>query len=184
MEASGSETRVELLYKGCEAFWRDVKYAVMARNYRFVKELSAELRKAGEEASLLHDPLPLYRWLSHVKRIEADPVTNSALRNTAYHLLGYWKRDLSVEERQRLSDRVMTDATSVLSELKARLKEIENAYLETSYIWTDEPWDRAVFMSSGRQWCLQIEGEGECGGGGGVKAEVKVNVKIQVAPMD
>ena len=176
MEASGSETRVDLLYKGCEAFWRDVKYAVMARNYRFVKELSGELRKAGEEASLLHDPLPLHRWLSHVKRIEADPVTNSALRNTVYHLLGYWKRHLDAEERQRLSDRVMADATSVLSELKARLKEIENAYLETSYIWTDEPWDRAVFMSSGRHWCLQIEGDGQ--GEGGVKVEVKV------APMD
>ncbi|WP_367305751.1 DUF1722 domain-containing protein [Alicyclobacillus acidocaldarius] len=148
-----SDVSLSQLYQGCEALWRDTKYAVMARNYAHVRELSASLRQArGDEQALR-------AWLYRLKCVEQEPMTLPALRNTAYHLLGYWKDRLPPEERQRLAQRALDDPAGVIEELGDRVRRDGLVYLATSYVFRDEPWNEAVFRYQGSVYRMTVDAQ-------------------------
>lgn len=149
-----------LLYQGCEAFWRDVKYAVMARNYRFVKELSTELRAASRRETHRERVAALQSWLLRLKQIEAFPMPESALRNTAYHLLGYWKDSLDAVDRQALAALSVSDPIAVIDTLRLRLEALPAPYLQTSYIWRGASWDEARFQHRGTWYQFRVDARG------------------------
>lgn len=151
VERAVDGTSLDLTYKACEALWRDVKYAVMARNYRYVKELSTQLLRARG------DILALKHWIQDIKCIEKRPIAESALKNTAYHLLGYWKRDMTDIERQEMSQLIAKDATSAIHQLRLRLPTLENSYLETSYIWRCEAWTEVNFRAGRRSYRARFD---------------------------
>ncbi|SIS58362.1 Protein of unknown function [Alicyclobacillus vulcanalis] len=142
-----------LFYQGCEALWRDTKYAVMARNYAYVKELSSSLRLARADESALR------AWLYRLKCIEREPTTLSALRNTAYHLLGYWKDRMAPADRRRLAAQVLDDPAGVISELGERVLREGPSYLATSYVFRDEPWRETLFRYQGRVYRMDVDAE-------------------------
>ncbi len=142
---------VSQLYQGCEALWRDAKYAVMARNYAHVRELSASLRQArGDEQALR-------TWLYRLKCVEQERVTLPALRNTAYHLLGYWKDRLPAEDRRRLAQRALDDPAGLIAELGDRVRRDGPLYLATSYVFRDEPWEETVFRYQGNVYRMTVD---------------------------
>ncbi len=142
-----------LLYLGCEALWRDTKYAVMTRNYARVGELSSSLREArGDERALR-------AWLYRLKCVEQEPMTLPALRNTAYHLLGYWKRRLPPEDRQRLAQKVLDDPAGVIAELGDRVRRDGPLYLATSYVFRAQPWNEAAFRHQGTLYQIAVDAE-------------------------
>lgn len=146
-----------MLFQGCEAFWRDVKYAVMARNYRLVNELSTELRAIRRDGE--PSVAKLQAWLLSVKRIEVMPTTDTALRNTAYHLLGYWKDILPADVRRAMSDLAIVRPDTVIDILHMRLADLPSPYLTTSYVWRDEPWTEALFRVKGSAYRFQVNAE-------------------------
>ncbi|WP_206879721.1 DUF1722 domain-containing protein [Alicyclobacillus mali (ex Roth et al. 2021)] len=156
------------LYQGCEALWRDVKYAVMARNYARVRELSALLHQArGDEQALR-------TWLYRLKCVEQEPVTLPALRNTAYHLLGYWKDRLPPHERQRLAQRAFDHPAGVIAELGDRVRREGPTYLATSYAFRDEAWNEAEFRHQGGLYRIIVDAEEALAAGDPTKLSVRI----------
>ncbi|AEJ44272.1 DUF1722 domain-containing protein [Alicyclobacillus acidocaldarius] len=159
---------VPLLYQGCEALWRDTKYAVMARNYAYVRDLSASLRQArGDEQALR-------AWLYRLKRVEQEPTTLPALRNTAHHLLGYWKDRLQPEERRRFAQRALDDPAGVIAELGYRVRRDGLVYLATSYVFRDEPWNEAVFRYRGSVYRMTVDAQEALSAGDPSKVFIRI----------
>lgn len=165
-----SDVSLSQLYQGCEALWRDTKYAVMARNYARVRELSASLRQArGDEQALR-------AWLYRLKCVEQEPMTLPALRNTAYHLLGYWKDRLPPEERQRLAQRALDDPAGVIEELGDRVRRDGPPYLSTSYVFRDEPWNEAVFRYQGGLYRIAVDAQKALATGDPSKVIIRIDL--------
>lgn len=143
----------DLLYMGCEALWRDTKYALMRRSYALVQDTQKALQKARGNSELLN------AWANRLLALYTIPISEGADRNALFHVLGYFKKEWSGEERQSYHQMASERPKESWSELERVMVTIPNPYLISSYVWRDDAWNQVWFRYQKRWYLLTISGD-------------------------
>lgn len=148
-----SERELLMLYQGCEALWRDIKYPVMERSYEMEQQLQAKLQQArGDKAEL-------ERWLEAVFAAELRPVSLAGTRNTLFHVFGYFRDSLEPDVRHEWHKLILNEPKRARLHVKELLTAHPNALLLTSYYWRSDGWRISWFRHEKTWWQMRVHDE-------------------------
>ncbi len=120
------------LPKNAFDFWAHHKYSVMARNYRYYKEIQGQLMRANKyplnEAGFL---------IEQILEIMKKPVPASAFANVIDHLWGYYKDKAEPEEKDIYLSQKNNDRQYLLGFFYELALKYNRVYLLHSTIFAD-----------------------------------------------
>lgn len=134
---SPNPTRIPLPLRGSD-FWAYHKYSVMARGYRFYKEIQSCLKQKK--------PLPIKEergFIEKILEIMEKPVHRKALVNVAHHLWGYFKKEASVAEKEHHLYLITEQAPLLLDYFYLLARKYDQKYLLQSTVFA-EPFEELI----------------------------------------
>jgi uncharacterized protein YbgA (DUF1722 family) len=129
--AKGQQGRIPLP-ENSTRFWAHYKYSVMARHYRYYKEMQASLREfryfpITDDNEFMNRVLAL---------MELRP-SAGALRNVTDHLWGYFKKEATLEEKRTYFSISTAEASAQVSYLFQLARKYQQSYLIHSTVFAD-----------------------------------------------
>lgn len=142
--------RAEYVFAGCEALWRDAKYAVMQKSYAAVQTQQKALQNARGDISALH------QWLKDLYKLYLLSISEGANRNAFFHVMGYFKPILSRTQRHELHILAFDDLQNAWFILGKYLQHVSNPYITQSYVWRQDQWSKVWFRFRKKWWQFSI----------------------------
>ena len=121
--------------KECEMLWAKNKYYVLSKSHKAYLEIREYLKAKEVDILFLKERIQTVRDLEESKK---------DFNNTILHVWGYFKKDASEVEKQRLFtilEKYMVgkmNQNSVIEYIKVLLKKYPNKYLQESTLLTGE----------------------------------------------
>lgn len=137
--ALGVSGRIPLPCRGSE-FWSHHKYAVMARGYRYYKEIQSYMGQKRD--------MPMERESELMQKVLClleEPFAVKELPNLMEHLWGYVKNDAEPEERELFREYLAENPLSLLAYLYGLAVKYRQPYLLQSTVFADLPEGRLIF---------------------------------------
>jgi uncharacterized protein YbgA (DUF1722 family) len=129
--AKGQQGRIPLP-ENSSRFWAHHKYSVMARNYRYYKEMQAALKDSRD--------LPVTDGNIFIDRVLALmelETSAGALRNVTDHLWGYFKKEATEEEKSAYFSIPPAEAPAQVAYLFQLARKYRQNYLLHSTVFAD-----------------------------------------------
>ena len=127
-------TDEKLVLQAAQAIWAMNKYLVLACNQQDYQKVRTYLK------AIDRDLTAAYRILRNIETTYGQVPTEELpqLSNALYHMAGYFKKLVSSEERQKMSNSIQTNFSQALTLLEENTQKYQVHYLLHSRFWPQD----------------------------------------------
>ncbi|WAH37864.1 hypothetical protein [Alicyclobacillus dauci] len=148
------EVSVGMLFRACEALWRDVRYPVMERSHSLEQQMQQALQAARDSTELLQI------WLCDLLRVEQEPITLAGVRNALFHVFDHFKDSVCEASRHDWHALIVNEPWKARRRIHELLAEYPSTPVLTSYYWRTDPWRQAWFPFGETFWQFRLAPDG------------------------
>lgn len=125
-------TDEKLVLQAAQSVWAMNKYLILACSQRDYQDIRKLLNQGNQDLQAA------YKILKNAIDTYKDVPTKNLpqVTNALYHIAGYFKENISGEERQTMNAMILTNPDKALEELEAYSRNLEVDYLLSSSIWS------------------------------------------------